>query len=395
MLLTDFENEAKLYLENLQKQLYEYYDIDHSVQEAEIKSIYVDDKFVIGWLKSRNEPHDQLAIDNFKKELEKIREEVRLSKPTKYEVAEWHSLLRGIVKQFDQVFKILSYNPPQHYLFGTLPTNRVNGMAMAIPDNPYKLIILETGLFGFANLMCKVLATSFVFKNNEDGMMNFSTNINECKSKIDSNPIIVERFYDVLTAYTILGNPHYAQQYFLDSIYEPLSSILRNGVEYFVFAHEFGHLISGHLDNNERNKKDIGDSEIEAINTNWQQEFEADVVGANILINAMGQRGYDISISYWGIEVFFGCIDVVEKTISILKTGSSDLNALSETHPPTVMRRDMLRELVSKSFNPEKSEAIISLSKFIELIIKYLWQKVEPKIFALKENKVQLSNHWQ
>jgi hypothetical protein len=390
----DFESEAKLYLETLQGQVYRYFNSDISLQE-ETNSLNVDDEFIIGWLKSRDAPYAAADIEKFKKEWEAIKKENQLKKPTKFENAEWHSLLRGIIKEFEEVFKILSYKVPEYYLFGTLPTNRVNGMAMAIQNNPYKLIILETGLFGFANLMCKVIATSFIFQKTEDGMQTFSTDISECKNRIDTNPIIIERFYDVISAYVVLGNPHYAQQYFVGETYDYLSSLLRNGFEYFVFAHEFGHLIAGHLDYTDETHHDIARNEINTIATNWQQEFEADFIGTNILVNVMARKGYDISLSYWGIEVFFGCIDVVEKTLSILKTGSINPEAFSETHPPTLIRRARIREIVSKSFDTEVSKSIISLSEIVEEIINHLWKKVEPAIIGLRNEGVQPSNHWQ
>jgi hypothetical protein len=395
MSTTEFESEAKLYLENLQEQVYSYFNTNIISQEEKNNSLDLDDEFYIGWLKSRNEPYDKEAITALRIKWETIRKENQRNKPTKFENADWHYLLRDIVKEFEEVFHILDYKPPEYYLFGTLPTNRVNGMAMAIPDNPYKLIILETGLFGFANLMCKVIASAFIFKDSENGMLTISTDINDCKNKIDTDPIIIERLLDVLSAYVILGNPHYAKQYFVDEKYESLSSIMRNGFEYFVFAHEFGHLIAGHLDINNQTKYEIAGNETNTIVTNWQQEFEADFIGANILINVMGKQGYDISLSYWGIEIFFGCIDMVEKTLSILETGTVDLKNLSETHPPTLVRRTRIREIISRSFEDDRSKEVISLSEIVEEIINYLWKKAEPIIFDLKRNNFKASSHWQ
>lgn len=389
-----FEYEAKLFLEKLQEQVYSFYNIPFISQEREADALYVDDAFIIEWLKSRNTSYNKVTVENFKKEWEEIRIKSQADKTTKYEIAEWYSLLSDVVKEFEEVFKILSYKPPENYLFGTLPTNRVNGMAMKVPENPYKLVILETGLFGFANLMCKSIASSFIFKITENGMLNFSTDVNECKNHINQNSIIVERFFEVLVSYVVLGNPHHAKQYFLEENYTPLADLLRNGFEYFVFAHEFGHLIAGHLDSDINAGYDIANSETNEIITNWKQEFEADFIGTNILIHVMQRRGFDISLSYWGIEVFFGCIDAVEKTLSILKFGSIDMDTLSETHPPTLMRRERIRDVVSKSFDAETVKAIISISKVMEEIIDYLWLKVEPKIYELKQNDIKPSNHW-
>ena len=391
----NFEVEAKLYLEKLQEQVYGFFNADGQSQEEEVNAVYVDDEFIIGWLKSRNAPYDQAAIEKFRKDWEAIIKEDQSGKTTKYEIPKWYGLLSRVIKEFDKVFEFLSYAPPKHYLFGTLPTNRVNGMAMTIPNNPYKLVILETGLFGFANLVCKVIATSFIFQETDSESLTFSTDIADCKNKIDTNPIIVERFYEVIVAYVAMGNPHYAKQYFLDKEYESVASLLRSGFEYFVFAHEFGHLIAGHLDDNEQKNYDLADSKTKEIVTNWAQEFEADFIGANILVNVMGQRGYDISLSYWGIEVFFGCVDIVEKTLSILKTGTIDLESLSETHPPILMRRERIREIISRSFDEETSKSVISISEIVEEIINHLWTKIEPAIHRLREDNVQPSYHWQ
>ncbi len=85
----------------------------------------------------------------------------------------------------------------------------------------------------------------------------------------------------------------------------------------------------------------------------------------------------------------------MEKALLILSTGSIDSKFFSETHPPTLARRDALRTAVTEAFGKEKSAGIISLSKIVEEIIKYLWENIEPAIFNLYRNNVRPSSHWQ
>lgn len=392
--MNKYRKQAIEYLEQLQEQTYQSYGLQPPATGDETNTLTMDDDFIRGWLQSRNAPSDAAAIKAFRESWEETRQKSIAARTTRYENVGWLSLLNDITEEFEAIFKILELKAPEHYLFGTLPTNQVNGMAMAIPENPCKLIIIETGLFGFANLMCKVVASSFVFEKDERGMSSFSMDINQCRQQIEDNPLIPERFFDVLTAYVVLGNPHFAKPYFLEQRYDGLSTLLRNGFEYFVIAHEFGHLIAGHLDTKEKKDYNIAGNTTEEIVTNWNQEFEADLIGTNILINVMRRRGFDMSLSYWGIEVFFGCLDVVEKTLSVLRTGATGEQSLSETHPPTLMRRQRIREAMTKSFDKQTVDSVLAITSVVEQVIGHLWDKTEPHIIRLYNQNVQPSVHW-
>lgn len=392
--MNKYRKQAIEYLEQLQEQTYQSYGLQPPATGDETNTLTMDDDFIRGWLQSRNAPNDAAAIKAFRESWEETRQKSIAARTTRYENVGWLSLLNDITEEFEAIFKVLKLKAPEHYLFGTLPINQVNGMAMAIPENPCKLIIIETGLFGFANLMCKVVASSFVFEKDERGMSSFSMDINQCRQQIEDNPLIPERFFDVLTAYVVLGKPHFAKQYFLEQRYDGLSTLLRQGFEYFVIAHEFGHLIAGHLDTKEKKDYNIAGNTTEEIVTNWNQEFEADLIGTNILINVMRRRGFDMSLSYWGIEVFFGCLDVVEKTLSVLRTGATGEQSLSETHPPTLMRRQRIREAMTKSFDKQTVDSVLAITSVVEQVIGHLWDKTEPHIIRLYNQNVQPSVHW-
>ena len=116
----------------------------------------------------------------------------------------------------------------------------------------------------------------------------------------------------------------------------------------FIIGHEYGHVIKGHL--NERMKRTIKikDENLDVITLNWEQEYEADEFGMFLNI-ACTKEGENLIIPIISAQLFFSVIDIIEKSISILQTGTI-INRKSESHPPPGLRVKKIEGRISEKF---------------------------------------------
>jgi hypothetical protein len=285
----------------------------------------------------------------------------------------------------------------KNLLFGTLPTGRVNGMAIGIPNCAYCIILLEEGLFGFANLAAKAIVRAFPFHRGNGGDV-FRTDDESVKQQIAASPELPARFMDLLAAYLIGGTTRLARAYLPDRAHHRLSSVIRDGVELFVLGHEHGHCIAGHLDACRPTRRLAWtDNEMREIASNWRDELVADVHGVELMIGAMGNRGCDISLSYSGADFFFSCVEVIEKALSLLRSGTyaNEEQIASKTHPPPAMRREKLREGLGKAIPEEHLRRALGLSDSLRKVLDIYWTYCEPILLDLHRKGIQLAPGWR
>lgn len=304
-------------------------------------------------------------------------------------------ILKPLIGELKKALLKCKFPIPDKYIIGTLFTRQVNGMAMSIDNNPYKLILLESGLFVFVNAISKIFASTFSYCQNVTlNNIEFVFDFHSCKNNIDINPAISQRLYDILHAYVILGNPAKAERFLLQKEYWSITDDLRFGMEAFVLAHEFGHLIEGHLEKAELCDYKIGRKLLPKYLLNWQMEYEADRIGSTILGQVMKEAGHPLHFNYWSIEVFFACIDMVEKFISILINNSPYTLTHSDTHPSTITRRDQIENYLLESYGENEGRQIFEINQIIRATSSYLWTKIEGNVYKLRESDIAPNPIW-
>lgn len=183
------------------------------------------------------------SFEEFSAQIKKLEAEARRNCPSRFEDAHWYSVVTRMAADLERSAAELELGTKHNYLFGTLNTQRVNGLILPVPNNPYYLILIETGLFGFANLIGKVMSLCFEWKQEENGMLRFSTDWEACRRRIDNDPEPAMRLFDLLIAYVVDGSPHGAAPYVVSRAVQTLATTFREGMEYFVLAHEIGHQV--------------------------------------------------------------------------------------------------------------------------------------------------------
>lgn len=401
---------AKELLETLQKNSYSRLKItpeEYSKQLLDIPNDVID-KIV--------ESLGGFSSEEVKKNMKKqLLEEIKLLKnlelPTQYQTHGDYFLMNyfanRIEKSIDSIrlkgtnkewrLRDLSLNFTRP-IFGTLPTGDIQAVTYGLKGSNEYLIVFESDLFHFCNLLSKIIARALPFDRITDGeRTEFSTDIDKIRKNIEYNNEILQRFQELIIAYLIKGKVVRAPQYYLKAPYTMIAENLRDSMELFVMGHEYAHILLNHLKGKESFAQVLDFESAYNIIFKWEEEFEADSLGLLLMIGAMKNIGYDNSLSYWGAECFCSGYEVIEKGKSILRTGTDEFywrkgkkDGPVGDHPPAETRRTKLREMMKIHFD----EKPINLSKIVEEIIKILWEKTRPILIEYHNKNVNLDPRW-
>lgn len=136
----------------------------------------------------------------------------------------------------------------------------------------------------------------------------------------------------------------------------------------------------------------IADRQYDEAVTSWQQEFEADITGLALTLHVMQRAGYDTTLSTCGIELFFSSLELVGKSLGMLRYGKITDDTGSATHPPLRFRKDALHRILAEA--DAESQASGKFSHLIEQILDALWQRIEQDFLLLHNKGVKPSPIW-
>lgn len=330
--------------------------------------------------------------------------------PTKYEDPRTFMILNDLVADLTEGAKELGAKSWPTPAIGTLPTGQINALTLAIPEEDQYIVVFERGMFAFALLLSKALVQALPHEATPRGIL-FSTDSTDVLRTISSNPELVARFAEAVTAYAIYGDPGRARQYSLTEQYHvTTSSIIRDSLELFVLGHEYSHIIGGHLTSAERRLRLLPAMETEAdeIVYDWNQEYEADLIGMTLSLAAMRRRRkMDLALSFWGIDLFFSGMDVMDRAVSLLRFGEETRIQLG-SHPPNPERRSRLRQALVALFGNSQFASIdqvkgaadqvkgaVKLGQQVEFAIDQLWKAARVSIMKLHADGVRPAKAWE
>jgi len=176
----------------------------------------------------------------------------------------------------------------------------------------------------------------------------------------------LELISQAIAAYVLHRDPAAGPQPVAGGHAAMLSHALQRACGDFVVAHEFGHLLAGHLDVPAARSRMLpvhGGREVAVIDKSWQQEFEADAIGFSLLLGGrsldtikqiIDEGEHDTRVAGQGIEllsalaapmIFFILESLVARCIQEAE-GVQWRDAMTSTHPPS---RDRLTALYEDS----------------------------------------------
>ncbi|MGW6415424.1 hypothetical protein [Streptomyces sp. NPDC055055] len=301
-----------------------------------------------------------------------------------------YSLIHSLA---DRLEKVLA-GPFTRPVLGMLSTGEVNAVTLLAPDSPTHIVAFENELLNFANLFAKAVALAIPHEIGDDGWYAFHPDSDDVHRHLRDSPLAVRRFRDVVLAYLIEGKPSKAPAYMPSEAVGALSSVLRDGMELFVLGHEYGHVAAGHVADRRVPRRMLGIGSVPVAEIAWrrEQEAEADVIGWSLCLAALG-RGCGLELSHAGVELFFAACEVLNRSVSLLMQGASAPLPASSTHPPAVVRRDLLREHAEKILG-EKARPLLEYGTLIHEIVDVLWEQTAPVILDLHRQGVVPDARW-
>ena len=339
--------------------------------------------------------------------------------PTRFESPFWYPLILDLKKDIEKValdlkkqieksdldrkeqiekvskYDYLSLSIPTKIFVGTLPGKMY---ATTIPSGEDIIVLFDPELFTFANLLSKIVVRAI--PRGKDGDFLYSVDLDRT---LDTD--ILRRFQELIRAYLLKGRAGAAPSYLLEGPYMALAGELTESMELFVMGHEYAHILSRHLSKVRKpfikewvfSKEGItkvdapGDSE---IIYNISQEFEADAKGVQLMLRArVIEQGAKPTISYLGAELLFSCIDIVERGISIVRTGEENARPFS-SHPLPKDRREELRRGLKNSLPEEEAECPLEMGRLLNQFLEGLFERTRPTLRQYYENNQKLAPIW-
>ena len=320
-----------------------------------------------------------------------------IGNPTEYENPGSYAILTNLVKDIEYTinntefkekdkYQTLTQNPnmiTKKPFLGTIPTGKINARTTYLAPSDDYIVAIDSQLFIFCNQLSKIVARSMPVKPQKSKFIEFSFDKEDVENNLESNEQIENKFLEFLGGYVSKGITIKPAQYSIPRPYSGLGYLLRDSMEYFAVSHEYAHMLAGHMQKTKRVITKLKERDIEECVYSWTSEIEADVLGLSLMLAVMYNKKIDITLSYTGAEMFFSCLEIIDLCEAHIhnideekiKLGINSNGTIS-SHPPSNMRREILRSAVIK----EHGESSIAAGVAIDHIIKTLWKKVKNRL---------------
>lgn len=285
--------------------------------------------------------------------------------PTRYDNPFSFNITKGLVDRLKVACRTLGINVDDFPPFACIPTGVVNAYAANVPGSERRFLLFDSQVFFFCNLWAKILATAQPIVGVGDNVST-SLDIGLVRQHLTKDHMPVLRLKELLKA-SVEGSPSDAPPYIPSTDYVPLISLLRDSMELFVVAHEFGHVYSGHLGKLMAALPCAAAELLEAANDSQQMEYQADAFALLLTMQCLASEGMDFSLSYIGPYMFFSGLALLDRYVANVY-GPPEEEGSSE-HPSHADRQSMLNAMAHQfTKSPQISNALKLQESFEGLI---------------------------
>jgi hypothetical protein len=284
--------------------------------------------------------------------------------------------------------------PVTRPLVGSLPTGRVNAMAIRVPNSTEHIIVFESQLFHFCWLFCKTIALAMPFKEKRDQII-FSFDKASVLRRIKHDQTIVERFSEIVEAYVVKGLPGLARYYPITQPWATQAWLFDQSMQFFIIAHEYSHILHGHTGRGTAASVS-GSATAEVLEWDQQLEVNADTLAVLLLVASPDVKTGPI-LRFAGVTLFFQAMSIIERAVTLLMTGEERQSAFrSGTHPANSIRLKVaLRWAEVCVPEPEVYQGIVSQSDGLQTIIDELWRRVRPRFVSMRARGIMPHGMWR
>lgn len=276
-----------------------------------------------------------------------------------------------------KAIEALGYEIPDHdIVIGSLPTGEFNALTIRVPDNPTQYIVaVNHGIHFLIYRLAHLVASLFPVEKTFGGYVHFSNDKKKLRKSVEKNPDRSKDFLDLLCAFFFLGHPlaveYFPEKYGLRNQFT-LGSCMKEVAFKFVVAHEYAHVLLGHL-GGETHKQTLGNQEVETTLRPVMEEMEADIKALEIVLMDQyilqpleNNEIPSLTMSYLGVDFLFSCQAIIEEAAQV-----SDYRS----HPPADVRREVLRACMMERYNGKPLDVAIETCTSVTFILEQLWER--------------------
>jgi hypothetical protein len=274
------------------------------------------------------------------------------SMPTDYQDSHFYDLIKNsfailneTIKTEEIIFDGKKIQPRPLPLYGTVDFDSFNAFITA--DNSDPVIVLNNGLLKFTqkiielitkehylrskNLFSKKYQGIFT-KNFIDAMMCYYI-YGDVYGAISLDLCDIENFDDLKDSEKV-GDHIGASEMLYDEAYFQFLFDVEDATYLWIAAHEYAHLLLGHIDNANLSSKRLNEVHVSMIDFDWQEEYDADSLGAILTMQSSACHN-SIHGIYLALTCLLFCTCHNEKT--------------SISHPPVAERINNVFAILKKN----------------------------------------------
>ncbi len=305
--------------------------------------------------------------DNREQIMKKLREMRSESAVSRYENPYYYKYFADIINNIHRIKDAFmdcgDLNMP---LFGTVEFDMFYAQIRCPDSDVPPIILFYSGIIQFAHDITNTLTKAFPIQVMDAGKITFSMEINKIKECIISNKWIEKRFTDIIFSIYFYGNVDMSSisQPENDHLYRQFSNALADAFLVFIVAHECAHYYLGHLGKDAiKEIVTVEKIQYEKLLPNWEQEFDADYIGALLTIPMLMESGMDI-------QIILGGIYVAMWTLSIIESLQNKDKIKVTTHPPA---KDRLLQIKGKLQSTMQND--LRVLEVYDELFSLLWER--------------------
>ncbi len=310
-----------------------------------------------------------------------------------------HALLKRVHAEIEALprrFPDLSFGEALKHLWGrvtvsTLPTGQMNARSLNVPGTDQLLILFDPAFFELLFLLGNNFAQFIdADKMRQEAMRCMATRQRRLPSKsirYSEYPTVAGAFAWTLTNFLRLGSPPPALPY--DEAVFNLAELLRESAALFVTAHEYAHILLGHLKANHAGLRSVHGRPQSRL---WDEELAADQLAFDLVNTILTARRLVPPARFMGVEFFFLCMMLVELAFDALRTGRSvsfedyiklTSPSLDTTHPIPSLRMRHLITWQEAKFPVDVYCGMQYHGAVLAEVTDRAWQAVRPLILKM------------
>jgi hypothetical protein len=343
-------------------------------------------------------------------------QEIQAQLPTPFESSAWYPLAMMLAQDVESTARARALALPVEPLIGSVPSGMVNASTYYLPQTGEYLIVFAAGLFLFLNLMAKVAADVAVAaaQATTPGRALDHAQL----PRILADKRFHDRFFDALYNHVVLGRASAAQQYLLPEPANSLATSLRHTMELFIVAHEYGHIIQGHLTKVPQQPKPETTRSGEFVyQPEWLEELAADDCATEIVLHDVVAKGGNPHNAVASIHLVLFCLELVDRAVNALMApanrtaqimdslistlGHSAVPAIfsegerpGDSHPAAASRRFKQRARFGEFLDSRLADEGNEMGTDLVVMLDYLWHAARPRWIEMRESGVKPCALW-